>query len=125
MRIFCIRFCDNNFIVNDENFFGFWNVPDTKSLTLFELIKDFISKLGHNTNNLSSSCFYGAANISGGLQTLIRKNFSSIALCVRCYAHKLNLAVQAACSIINAVNDTIETAKMLYSYILKTQQKFS
>ena len=60
----------------------------------------------------------------GGLQTLIRKNLSSMALYIHCYANKLNLAVQAACSKINAVNDTIETAKTLYSYV-KAQQKFS
>ena len=62
----------------------------------------------------------GAANMSGqksGLCTLIKANLSQKSVYVHCYAHKLNLAVEAACLKVPAVCEVLEIAKTLYAYV--------
>jgi len=62
----------------------------------------------------------GAKNMSGrvaGLSTLITSRLSKKAIYVHCYAHRLNLALEAACTKIPVVKDMISTAQSLYAYV--------
>lgn len=52
-----------------------------------------------------------------GLSTLITSQISSKAVYVHCYAHRLNLALEAACSKISKVKEMVCTAKSLYAYV--------
>lgn len=116
---FVLRFVDHNLVIN-ERFFGFWAVPDVKSLTLFNIIKTIVADLGLNKNNLVATGFDGANNMSGkkaGLCTLIKENMSAKSIYVHCYCHRLNLALESACKKIQDIEESIETARTLYAYV--------
>ena len=70
----------------------FMQLPDTKALTIFSVIKDLLIRCSLSLSNCRGQAFDGAANMSGknnGVQALIKKE-EKCAL----YVHCLNLCVQ-------------------------------
>lgn len=73
-------------------------------------------------NNLRDRTYQidGAKCLNGRiavLSTLITSQISSKAVYVHCYAHRLNLALEAACSKIFKVKEMVGIAKSLYAYV--------
>ncbi|KYN19303.1 Zinc finger MYM-type protein 1, partial [Trachymyrmex cornetzi] len=80
----------------EEIFMGFYHTPNTKSETLFNILKDVFTRFHLPISNLRGQCYDGAAAMSGKssrLQTRV-KNVAPKALFVHCTAHSLNLVVQ-------------------------------
>ncbi len=116
---FVIRSVDDNLVIS-ERFFGFWSVPDTCSATLFKQVKAIVYEYGLNAQHLVATGFDGAANMIGsksGLCTLIKNNLSSKSIYIHCYCHKLNLALESACTRNEAVLEVINLVKALHSYV--------
>ncbi len=76
--------------------------------------------MGLDKNQLVGQGLDGASNMSGcnaGLCTLIQQHLSPKAIYIHCYAHRLNLALEAACCKISSVDEMIKTAQNLYAYV--------
>ena len=70
---FVVRYADNNLNIQ-ERFLGFFDTPDTKSDTLFTIIKEKMVQMGLSKDTLVGQGLDGAANMSGlnnGLCTLV------------------------------------------------------
>ena len=65
---------------------------------MFELVKDDVfRKLGLSLEKVVAECFDGASNMSGvhrGLAARMKVCRSPLAICIHCYGHLLNLAIQ-------------------------------
>ncbi|XP_039304893.1 zinc finger MYM-type protein 1-like [Solenopsis invicta] len=81
-----------------EIFWGFYDTKNTKSETIYALVKHVFAECGLDMKKLRGQCYDGASNVSGkisGLQTHICKE-EPRAVFVHCNAHRLNLVVQDA-----------------------------
>ena len=81
-----------------EAFIRFYLTESWESEVLFNLVKKTLDDCGLNAEDIVGKCFDGAANMSGankGLATRM-KECSPQSLYVHCYAHLLNLAIQAS-----------------------------
>ena len=82
--------------IKKEAFVGFYATKSTEGEVLYQLVKDSISELNLELENIVGKAFDGAANMNGiykGLSTRM-KECSPYAIYVHCYGHLLNLALQ-------------------------------
>lgn len=119
-EVMCIsvRWVDVNYDIH-ENVLGLVQLPDTKSETLFRVIKDVLIR---HTPSLLMRCeqaYDGAANMSGirsGVQALVNKECDR-ALYVHCLAHSLNLCEQKVSKSVdllrNVLNLMFELGKLI------------
>lgn len=115
---FCLRWVDEDLQIH-EHFLGFYEAESTTGSELFHLTTKIHKELNLNFKNLIGQSFDGAANMSGkfqGLATRI-KEVAPKAIYIHCYAHRLNLAVEASCSHFVVVRDTLYIAQSLYKFI--------
>ena len=84
-----------------EKFWGFFNPPNLTAAALSSILLDQLKLLiGDCSDKLVAQTYDGAANLSGsrsGVQTRIKDHYPD-AHFIHCYAHKLNLIIQKACS---------------------------
>ncbi|VEN39225.1 unnamed protein product [Callosobruchus maculatus] len=114
----CLRHVDEKLNVT-EDFVGFYETKNTKSETLFSIVKDVLTRYNLDLKDVRGQSFDGAANVSGdkiGLQTRIREE-NPLALFVHCVPHRLNLSVQDALTGIQSVRDFIGTVKQLITFV--------
>ncbi len=106
-----IHSVDSNYEIHEDTL-GLIQLPDTKALTLFSVIKDILIRCSLPLSQCVGQAFDGAANMSGirnGVQALVKQE-SSRALYVHCLAHSLNLCVQEVakkCDLVRNVMDFI------------------
>lgn len=89
-----IRIVSDNLSIR-EIFGGFYDTKNTKSETIYALVKRVFAECGLDMKKLRGQCYDGASNVSGkisGLQIRFRKE-EPRAIFVHCNAHKLNLVV--------------------------------
>ena len=90
-----IRWVDGSYEVH-EAAIGLVQLPDTKALTLFSVIKDCLLRCSLPITSCIGQAYDGAANMSGvrsGVQALMKKESDSC-LYVHCFAHSLNFCIQ-------------------------------
>ena len=90
-----IRWVDSSYDIH-EAALGLVQLPDTKALTLFNVIKDVLVRCSLPVASCIGQAYDGAANMSGirnGVQALMKKE-ADHCLYVHCFAHSLNLCVQ-------------------------------
>ncbi len=90
-----IRWVDSSYAIHDAAL-GLVQVPDTKALTLFNVIKDVLVRCSLPIASCIGQAYDGASNMSGvrnGVQALMKKEADNC-LYVHCFAHSLNLCVQ-------------------------------
>lgn len=112
------RVVDEKVVVH-ELFLGFYDTPKTDFDTLFEVIKDSLTRYTLSFNKCRGQCFDGANNVSGsitGLQTRIRE-IEPRALYTHCAGHNLSLCAQDAMSQIPEIADLLSNVKELITFI--------
>ena len=90
-----IRWVDSSYQIH-ETALGLVQLPDTKALTLFTIIKDVLVRCSLPIASCIGQAYDGASCMSGvrnGVQALIKKE-ADHCLYVHCFAHSLNLAIQ-------------------------------
>ena len=102
-----------------ECFIGFYATPSTEGQVLYELVKNELSRLELNLDNIVGQCFDGAANMSGvkrGLATRM-KECSPKSIYVHCYGHLLNLAIQETMSDVEPLRNALGVIQSIYNFI--------
>ena len=90
-----VRWVDSSYTIH-EVALGLVQLPDTKALTLFGVIKDCLLRCSLPITTCIGQAYDGASNMSGvrnGVQALMKKEVDSC-LYVHCFAHSLNLCIQ-------------------------------
>lgn len=90
-----IRWVDEYYTIHEDTL-GLFELPDTKSRTIFCAIKDILIRCSLPLAQCRGQALDGAANMSGiknGVQALV-KSESPQALYVHCLAHNLNLCLK-------------------------------
>ena len=90
-----IRWVDSSYTIH-ETALGLIKLPDTKALTLFDVIKDVLVRCSLPIASCIGQAYDGAACMSGvrnGVQALMKKG-ANHCLYVHCFAHSPNLSVQ-------------------------------
>ena len=102
-----------------EDVLGLVQLPDTKSETLFSVIKDVLIRCTLSLSMCRGQAYDGAVNMSGirsGVQALVKKECDR-ALYVHCLAHSLNLCVQEVSKSVNhlcnILNPVFELGKLI------------
>ena len=83
-----IRWVDNDYNIH-ETALGLVQLPDTKTLTLFGVIKDVLISCSLQFSECIGQAYDGASNMSGirnGVQALVKKE-ADYCLYVHCFAH--------------------------------------
>ena len=90
-----VRWVDSSYTIH-EVALGLVQLPDTKALTLFGVIKDCLLRCSLPITTCIGQAYDGTSNMSGvrnGVQALMKKEVDSC-LYVHCFAHSLNLCIQ-------------------------------
>lgn len=122
----CVRTVEENLMIC-ENFMGFYKTCDTKSKTLFELLKNFLDSQTLKINKIRGQCYDGAQNMSGkitGLQTRV-KEVEPRAIYVHCSAHCLSLVVQDSIEGIATVKNLIGVLKEMIKFVHDSPKRFN
>ena len=83
-----VRWVDSSYTIH-EAALGLVQLPDTKALTLFGIIKDVLLRCSLPITDCVGQAYDGASNMSGvrnGVQALMKKE-SDLCLYVHCFAH--------------------------------------
>ena len=103
-----------------ERFVSFVKTLSTTRKDLEEILNSFIKELGLPSETyLVAQSYDGAANMSGhinGLAARVRKSIPRTYY-VHCHFHRLNLALESACSEKNEVRNCLGSINSLYSFI--------
>ena len=86
---------DSTYTIN-EAALGLVQLPTTKALTLFSVLKDVLLRCSLSVTSCIGQAYDGVSNMGGvrnGVQTLT-KSEAEDCLYVHCFAHSLNLCVQ-------------------------------
>ena len=111
-----IRWVDEDYNIHEATL-GLIQLPDTKAVTIFSVIKDILIRCSLSIHNCCGQAYDGASNMSGirnGVQALV-KGEEPKALYIHCMAHSLNLCVKD-------VTNTCEIIKDAMSFILDLTQ---
>ena len=103
-----VRWVDTTYDIH-EDVLGLVQLPDTKSQTLFSVIKDVLIRCTLSLALCHGQAYDGAANMSGirsGVQALVKKE-SDRALYVHCLAHSLNLCVQEVSKSVDLIRNVL------------------
>jgi len=93
----CLRWIDKNMDAQ-EDFIGFYEIPNIKATTIESVIKDALIRLQLSLDDCRGQCYDGASNMLGkksGVATRI-KNIQPKAIDTHCHCHSLSLSVKDA-----------------------------
>ncbi|CAH0547302.1 unnamed protein product [Brassicogethes aeneus] len=112
------RIVSPNFVAS-EFFMGFYSTINTKSETLFDIVKDVLIRFNIPLLKLRGQCYDGAANVSGKISGLQQRLLEEEprALFVHCNAHNLNLAVQDGIEKVFEARKFIGEVKELINFV--------
>ena len=119
-----VRYVKDNLQV-EEHFLGFWPLRRTDGETLFNHLKDVLSKLDLPLARLRAQCYDGAANMRGrysGLAARVQE-VAKTAVYVHCHAHQLNLALQQACNGLVTVRNELGTVSTLSELLERSAKR--
>ena len=120
---FSVRWVKEDFTIHEDTL-GLVQMPNTKSLTIFNAMKDILIRCSLPLSQCRGQAYDGAANMSGirnGVQALF-KSEACKALYVHCLAHNLNLClkdVTKTCDVVRNVMSLFTTLFNLYDFLLK------
>lgn len=121
-----VRWVDSSYDIY-ETPLGLIQVPNTKALTLFSVIKDVLLRCSLPLSNCIGQAYDGASCMSGvrnGVQALVRKEISHC-LYVHCFAHSLNLCIQDVTKKCNLVRNTMDFIYQLVQLIKFSPKRLS
>ena len=124
----CIRWVDESYLIH-EDVLGPFQLPNTKSATIFSSIKDILIRCALPIAQCRGQAFDGASSMSGannGVQALLKRE-NSKAFYVHCLAHNLNLClkdVTNSCVLIRNVMDFIYSLVQLIRFSPKRLSLF-
>lgn len=104
-----IRWVDSEYNIH-ETALGLVQLPNTKALTLFGLIKDMLIRCSLQLSECIGQAYDGASNMSGihnGVQALMKRE-AGHCLYVHCFGHCLNLCVQEVTKKCELLRNTME-----------------
>ena len=90
-----VRWVDSTYTIN-EAALGLAQLPDTKALKLFSVVKDVLLRCSLSVTSCVGQAYDGVSNMGGvrnGVQALMKREAEEC-LYVHCFAHSLNLCVQ-------------------------------
>ena len=106
---------------------GLVQLPDTKDLTLFSVIKDCLLRHTLPITSCIGLAYDGALNMSGvrsGIQALMKQESDSC-LYVHCFAHSLNLCIQDVVRKCELLCNSIEFIMQLVQLIKFSPKRLS
>ena len=112
----CLSYCVDG--IKKEAFVGFY-ATKSEGEVLHQLVKDSISKLNLELENIVGKAFDGAANMNGiykGLSTRM-KECSHYTIYVHCHGHLLNLALQDTMKEIEPLRNALGNIQSLYNFL--------
>lgn len=121
-----IRWVDRSYEVH-EAAIGLVQLPDTKALTLFSVIKDCFLRCTLPITSCIGQAYDGASNMSGvrnGVQALMKQECDSC-LYVHCFAHSLNLCIQDVVKKCELLSNCIEFIMQLVQLIRFSPKRLS
>ena len=121
-----IRWVDRSYEVH-EAAIGLVQLPDTKALTLFSVIKDCLLRCTLPITSCIGQAYDGASNMSGvrnGVQALMKRESESC-LYVHCFAHSLNLCIQDVVRKCELLSNCIEFIMQLVQLIRFSPKRLS
>ena len=104
-----VHWVDSTYTIN-EAALGLVQLPDTKALTLFSVLKDVLLRCSLSVTSCVGQAYDGASNMSGvrnGVQALMKREAEDC-LYVHCFAHSLNLCVQDVAKKCDLVRNCME-----------------
>ena len=113
-----IRWVDSDYSIH-ETALCLVQLPDTKALTLFGVIKDMLIRCSLPFSDCIGQAYDGASNMSGirnGVQALVKKE-ADHCLYVHCFGHSLNLCVQDVTKKCDLLRNTMEFIYQLVQLI--------
>ena len=115
---FCLRWVDSNMAAN-EDFIGFYEVPNIKSETIFTAINDILARLGMSLDDCRGQCYDGASNMFGKNSGVAQKIIAiqPKAAATHCYAHSLSLGVKDMVCNCKCLSDTLDTSREIIKLI--------
>ena len=102
------RYVDND-LQPHEDFFGFYEAPNSTGTTLASCIFDVLIRLQLPLEQMKGQTYDGASNMAGkhrGCQALVKIR-QPLALYVHCGAHCINLVSQATCDSVPLIRDCL------------------
>ena len=107
----CLWWVDDHLQAHEE-FIGMKPIPDTKADTIVREIKHILFRMNLCIEDPRGACFDGAATMAGSKTGAVTQlgSLNGNILFTHCYGHALNLVVKDACSKVNCLKETFETA---------------
>lgn len=114
----CLRWVDENFDAH-EDFFGFYNVPNIESNTIFLTIKDALIRLRLSLSQCRGQCYDGASNMLGKRSGVAKKilECQPKAHPTHCHGHSLSLSVKDATNNCKILSDTMDNTNEIVKLI--------
>lgn len=113
-----IRWVNDSFEIHEAPL-GLFLVPDTSAKTIFEAIKDILTRCNLPLSLCHGQAYDGAANMQG-IRTGVATRFLEInpaAIPVHCFAHSLNLCLQDTGRSIVCIRDALELVREISKLI--------
>ena len=110
----CLSYCVDG--IKKEAFVGFYATKSTEGEVLYQLVKDSVSELNLELENIVGKAFDGAANMNGiykGLSTRIKE----CSIYIHCYGHLLNLALQDTMKEVEPLCNALGNIQYLYNFL--------
>ena len=107
---FCVRWVDRN-LCGNEDFLGYYEIPNIKSDTIVNAIKDSMIRFELPMQCLRGQTYDGASNMMGkksGVAQQILKDQPK-ALVTHCHGHSLSLSVKDANKLCRILSETMGT----------------
>ena len=107
----CVRWIEPKTLVVHEDFLGFYEVPNIKSVTIKNVIIDALTRFQLSLSQLHGQTYDGASNMLGrksGVAALI-KQLQPKAFDTHCHGHSLNLSVKDMTLQVSILKNTIGT----------------
>ena len=103
----------------EKDFFGFYETTNTKSATLYQIIKDIMIRFELAISRLRGQCYDGAANMSrdiSGIQMRIRED-EPAAIYIHCRPHTISLDFQDAMEGVTPIKNFFGILKEAINFI--------
>lgn len=97
----CVRYVDNCSFVIREDFLGFVELTSTTGISIRDVLKNELDKVGLSFDFLRGQGYDGGSNMSGrynGVQALVQQE-QPLAFYTHCFNHSLNLCLSKSCGV--------------------------
>jgi len=122
----CFRTVEENLDIQ-EDFVGLYCSDTTDASTLYNIIRDCLSRLGLDVVHCRGQCYDGASNVAGihtGVQSRLRTD-ERRAIFVHCYAHSLSLVLQDAIKNVSVCRDALNTMRDIITFVRSSPKRLA